>query len=213
MKIPSLAFLAAFLLSACGGLFKTQEVMPTVYELRAGTVPAAARRLPHTLLVARPRTRPGLDSDRIAVTLADRRLDAYGNSRWSASLPALVESLLIEDLRSSAGWQAVVPERSAFGGHYLLQPEIESFEADYSGGGSAPTIRVHLRAELGLIAERRLVGVLEGSSAVVARADHQRDVTAAFEAAFADAAQQLIAAVNAAAAADESANPAKAPGS
>lgn len=212
MKIPSLAFLTALLLTACGGLFRTQEVMPTVYELRAATIPVAARRLPHTLLVARPRTRPGLDSDRIAVTLADQRLDAYGNSRWSASLPALVESLLIEDLRSSAGWQAVVPERSAFGGRYLLQPEIESFEADYSGGGSVPTIRVHLRAELGLVAERRLVAVIEGSSAVPARADHQRDVTVAFAAAYADAAQQLIAAVNAAAAADATANPAKPPG-
>lgn len=212
MKTPTLAFLAAFLLTACGSLFKTQEVMPTVYQLRAGPVPAAAARIPVTLLVARPRTRPGLDTDRIAVTLADRRLDAYGNSRWSATLPTLVESLLIDGLRSSGGWQAVVPERSAFGGRYLLQPEIESFEADYSAGSGAPTIRVHLSGELGQSSERHLVAIVEGNSSVRAAADRQREVTAAFEAAYAEAAAQLIGAVNAAAAAEQAAATATAPG-
>ena len=203
MKTPTLAFLAAFLLTACGGLFKTQEVMPTVYELRAGPVPAATARIPVTLEVARPRTRPGLDTDRIAVTLADRRLDAYGSSRWSAMLPALVESVLIDGLRSSGGWQAVVPARSAFGGRYLLQPEIASFEADYSGGTGAPTIHVHLIAELGQSSERQLVAIIEGQSSIRAAADRQRDVTAAFQAACAEAVAQLIGALNAAAAAAE----------
>ena len=76
MKTSSLAIPVLVLLAGCGSLFKTTEVMPTVYELRAPTPEPAASRLPATLIVARPRTRPGLATDRIAVTLADRRLDA-----------------------------------------------------------------------------------------------------------------------------------------
>ena len=197
MKTPSLILLPALFLAACGGVFQTHEVVPTVYELKSPPVEVSPARIPATLRVARPRTRPGLDSERIAVTLADRRLDAYGGSRWSAALPALVEALLIEGLRASGGWQAVVPEHTAFGGDYLLQPEIEAFEADYSAGGP-PTVRVRLRAELGLNAERRLLAAVEGSAAVRATADRQREVIAAFETAYGQAAAALITAINAA---------------
>ncbi len=199
MKATGLILLPALLLGACGGVFQTHEVVPTVYELKAPTVAAAPARIAATLRVGRPRTRPGLDSERVAVTLPDQRLDAYGGSRWSAALPLLVQSLLIEGLRSSGGWQAVVPEHTAFGGDYLLEPEIEAFEADYSAG-TPPTVRVRLRAELGEHATRRLIAVVEGSATVRATADRQREVIAAFETAYGEAAAALIGAVNAAAA-------------
>ena len=204
MKIPSLVLVAALGLSACGSVFQTHEIVPTVYELKSPPVASAPKAIAATLRIARPRTRPGLDSERIAVTLADRRLDGYGGTRWSAPLPALVESLLAEGFRASGGWQAVVPERSAFGGEYVLQPEIEAFEADYSAGGP-PTVRVRLRAELGLNSDRRLIATLEGSAAVRATADRQREVIAAFESAYGEAAATLISSVNAAAAAAEAA--------
>lgn len=200
MKIRSLVLLLALGVSACGSVFQTHETAPTVYELKSPAVESAPSRVPATLRIVRPRTRPGLDSDRVTVALADRRLDAYGGTRWSAPLPALVESLLAAGFRASGGWQAVVPERSAFGGDFVLQPEIEAFEADYSAGGP-PTVRVRLRAELGLNSDRHLVAALEGSAAVHATADRQREVIAAFESAYGEAAAILIRAVNAAAAA------------
>lgn len=205
MKTPILVLLSALLLSACGAVFQTKEVTATVYELKAAPVEAAPARLAATLRVARPRARPGLDTDRIAVTFKDLRLDAYGGSRWSAALPTLVQSLLIEGLRGSGGWTAVVPEHTAFGGDYLLQPEIESFEADYSAGGP-PTVRVHLRAELGLHAEHRLLAAPEATSAVRATADRQREVIEAFESAYGQAASALIKAINVAAAAPKPTN-------
>jgi cholesterol transport system auxiliary component len=205
MKSSSIVGLgaSALALAACSGVFRSHEAPPVVYELRAGALAPAPGRVAATLVVARPRTRPGLDSDRIAVTLPDRRLDVYVGTRWSAPLPVLVESLLIEGLRSSGGWQAVVPERSQFGGRYVLQTEIGAFEADYTGGAGAPTVRVRLRGELGLALERRLVASAEGGAAVTAAADRQREVTAAFEAAYREAAAQLIAAIDAAALATE----------
>jgi len=205
MKASNIVVLVAstVALAGCSGLFRSHESVPAVYELRAAAVAAAPERVAATLLVARPRARPGLDTDRIAVTLPDLRLDAYAGSRWSASLPLLVEALLIDSLRSSGGWQAVVPERSQFGGKYLLQTEIREFEADYAGGTAAPIIRVRLRGELGLVGERRLVASAEGSATAVAAADRQREVVAAFQAAYAVAAAQLVVAIDAAALAAE----------
>jgi len=199
MKHLLLALASLGLLSACGSLFQTHEVMPTVYELRAPAPAPAASRRPGTLIVARARVRPGLESDRIAVTLADRRLDAYGGSRWSAPLPEMVGALLIAGLRESRGFEAVVPERSAFGGEFLLQPEIEAFEADYSQGGAPPTVHVRLGGEFGLKGERRMLATVTGSADVRAAADRQREVIAAFESAYAKAAAEMIAAINAAA--------------
>ncbi len=202
-RLVRLAASAALLpLAACGSLFQSHAAPEVVYELKAGTPPAATTRLAATLLVARPRARPGLDSDRIAVTLPGERLDAYGGARWSAPLPELVESLLIEELRAAGGWQSVVGARDAFGGRYLLEVDIEAFEADYAAAGSAPSVRVRLSGQLGLESERRLLATVEGSASVAAGADRQREVLAAFGRAFADASAQLIAAADAAAAGD-----------
>jgi cholesterol transport system auxiliary component len=206
MKHSTLAALAAtFPLAACSGLFHSQAPVAAVYELRAGPVAQAATPSAATLVVSRPRARPGLDSDRIAVQLADRRLDAYAGARWSAPLPDLVESLLVEGLRASGGFQSVVSERGEFVGRYLLEPEITDFEADYSRGAGAPTVRVRLHAQFGLVTEHRPLATLEGSAEVTAAADRQREVTAAFEAAYRQAAGQLIAALGAAAAAADAA--------
>ena len=187
------------LCSACGGLFRSHDATPVVYQLRAPAVGAAPGMVDGTLVVARPRAHPGLDGDRIVVALADRRLDAYVGARWSAPLPRLVEALLVDGFRSSGGWRAVVTEASAFPGQYLLQTEIGDFSADYSAGDGPPIARVTLRAELGVFSGRRLVSTFEASAAVRAAADRQRDVAAAFEAAYGQAASQLIASANGAA--------------
>lgn len=192
-------------LGACAGMFRSQSAAPEVYALRAGPAVVTPHAVEATLVVARPVARPGLDGDRIAVTLPDRRLDAYAGGRWSAPLPRLVEGLLVDGLRGAAAFRAVVTERSAFGGRYLLQVEITEFAADYAAVGATPVARVTLRGELGIGTERRLIASVTGSAAMPAKADRQRDVAAAFESAYAAAAAQLIEAVDEAAFAEASA--------
>jgi ABC-type uncharacterized transport system auxiliary subunit len=197
--IMGLAACALAIYGCGGGLFQSHEVAPNVYQLRAPAVAAAPARVAATLVVARPRARPGLESDRLVVTLPDRRIDVYAGSRWSAPLPDLVESLLLDGLRSSGGWQAVVSERSEFPGRYLLQTEIREFAADYATGRGPPTVRVTLLGEFGSRAGQRFGASVEGHAEVTAGADRQREVVAAFEAAYGQAAALLIAAVQAAA--------------
>lgn len=193
-------FACAAPIAGCGGgLFQSHEVAPLVYQLRAPSVAAAPVRIAATLVVARPRASTGLDTDRIVVTLPDRRVDVLAGSRWSAPLPHLVESLLLDGLRASGGWQAVVSERSEFTGRYLLQTEIREFAADYATGRGPPTVRVTLRGEFGSRTGQRFGADVDGRAEVVALGERQRDVVAAFEKAYGLAAADLIAAVDAAA--------------
>jgi len=204
MRWAVLGLVAA--VAGCGGVFQTHESPPVVYTLHAATPAAAsAAAVAATLVVARPTARPGLDSERIAVRLADRRLDAYAGATWSASPPRLVQALLIDAFRGAGGWRAVVTEQSAFPGRYLLQTEVADFAADYTEPGGAPLVRVELRGELGLSAERRLLATVAGRGEVRAAADRQREVVAAFDAAAAHAVAELVAAADAAALAAEAA--------
>lgn len=189
-------------LAGCGSVFQSHESAPVTYALRGAAPVAAPAQVAATLVVARPVARAGLDSERIAVRLPELQLDGYAGARWSAPPPRLVEALLLDALRAAGGWRAVVSEHSAFGGRYLLQTEITDFAADYAAGG-APLVRVALRGELGLAAERRLVASVAGRGEVRAAADRQREVAAAFEQAAARAVEELVAAADAAALAAE----------
>ena len=195
----------AGLLAGCGGLFQSHQSAPQVYELRPPAGAALAPRVAATLVLARPSARPGLDSERIAVRLPDRRLDAFAGSRFSAPVTVLVQSLLIEELRARGGFEAVVAERGAFDGRYLLQTEVREFAAVYPSEGAAPLVRVALHAELGRATDRRLLATLDGQGEKAAAGNRLRDVLAAFEAAYAEAADVLVAGVHAAALADATA--------
>ena len=201
--LAGLAGLGASLLSGCGGgLLQSHQVAPQVYELRPPAGAPLAPRVAATLVVARPATRPGLDTERIAVLLPDRRVDSFAGSRWSAPVPVLVQSLLIEGLRARGGFEAVIAERGAFNGRYLLQAEVREFAAVYAGEGAAPLVRVALHAQLGRVADGRLLATLDGRGEKPAAGNRLRDVLVAFEAAYAEAADALAAGAHAAAFAD-----------
>jgi cholesterol transport system auxiliary component len=187
---------SALLLSACSGLLQNRVPEPDVYRLMPTSLHAGSVTHDAVLLVARPSARPGLDSDHLAVTLADRRSDVYAGARWEASVPRMVEGLLVDALRSTATARAVVSEHSAFRGRYLLQTEVTEFSADYGTGSAVPTIRISVRGELGIPSEHRLLATVTGSGAVVATADRRHDVVAAYQAAWDLAAAELVRAVD-----------------
>ena len=107
------------LLSGCGSLLESNEPPMQSYILRtalADTVagaPASGAVLP-VLQVFRPQAAAGLDSDRIAVVRADRRFDGYAASRWSDSVPKLLESLVVESLSQSGRFRAVLADAGGF---------------------------------------------------------------------------------------------------
>lgn len=186
------------LLAGCGGLFQTKETAAdAVYELRAPAATPLAPAIPGEIVVLRPIARPGLDTDRVVVALPDRRLDAFRATRWSAPLPDVVQSLLLDGLRARGAWQTVLPERGEFRGRYALQTEIRDFQAEYATEGAAPTVRVTLRGDLGRAPDRAPIASATGTGEVRAASNRMRDVAAAFEAAYAAAATQVVDAIHA----------------
>src|SRR5260370_31882412 len=102
-------------------------------------------------------------------------------SRWPAGVPAVVEAVAVDALRSSGAWSTVQDSASAFSSDYLLQIVIRRFEADYSVSSAAPEVHVVLDCTVGRRAGREVLDsfVAEGSAA--AAANRLGDVVSAFE--------------------------------
>ena len=91
----SLFVAAAMTLTACGSLFSSKEPAPSLYLLSVSPGQAGAE-IAADLSILRPQVRSGLDTDRIAVLYADRRLDYYAVARWSAPLDEVVQDLALQ---------------------------------------------------------------------------------------------------------------------
>src|SRR5688572_32519626 len=133
-QVPGLVILAILSSGCTSGLLDSKQLPQQTFVLAAVPARAAAADvLPVDLTVARPTTRPGLDTERIAVIFPDRRLDYYSASRWGASADIVVQNLLVESLRNSGRLRTAQGDLSAFSSNYLLQTELHDFQAEYSG--------------------------------------------------------------------------------
>jgi cholesterol transport system auxiliary component len=96
-------------------------------------------------------------------------------------LPDVVETLAIDTLRASGSWAAVHDAPSPFVSEYLLQINIRRFEADYTGGGEAPTVYVTLDCTLARRTGRELLTSFAVNGVAEAEANRMSSVVAAFE--------------------------------
>ena len=165
------AVFAAACLAACGSLFQSKVKPPTIYWLSAGAespalgTPAADSpaagdpppAIPVDLTVLKPRMRPGLESDRIAVLYPDRHLDYFADARWSGPLGEVIEDLAVQEFRSHANLRTARGDASVFGSARWLEIEVTDFQAEYTSA-AAPTVHVHLVARLGGSGDRRILG-------------------------------------------------------
>ncbi len=196
--------------AACtGSLFRSKVSPPTIYMLSAaagvrshieaaeGTSGAAgsaqSAQIPVDLAVLKPRVRVGLESDRIAILYPDGRLDYFANARWTGPLAEVVQDLAVRELHSRANLRTISGDTSAFGSSYWLEIEVTDFQAEYPAGASAPTVHVHLLAQLGSSGDRRLLGQIEGTAQQTAAQNRLTSIVDAYARA-ADAAFAQIAA-------------------
>jgi ABC-type uncharacterized transport system auxiliary subunit len=178
-------------LTACRSLFVGQESAEIVYALELHSAAPLVPLVNSVLTVERPFAPSGLDSERIAVTLPDGRLDVLAGARWSAPPAELIQTLLVDSLRARGGWREVVSDRSKFAGRYLVSIEIRAFSANYERPGAAPCVRVWLHGDLGSTNRRDLLGTFDAHGESQASADRQSAVVAAFESALATALAQF----------------------
>ena len=202
-----LAALLTALLAGCGGVFESSLAAPQTYVLRmpASAAPAGTNGQAGagSLLVRRPEAGPGLDSNRIALLRSDRRFDFYAASLWAAPAPDVIESVVIDALRGSGTFTAVLDDASPFVPRYDLRITLQRFEADYTAGGDAPTVHVVLDCTLGRHRDRALLSSFTARGSAQAGEDRLGSVVAAFEAATNSAMAELARATSAAIAAEK----------
>jgi cholesterol transport system auxiliary component len=172
-------------------LLVSEAPADTVYAPGLPPATPLAPRVDSILTLEPPYARPGLDSERIVVSLPDRRLDVLSGARWSAPAIELVQALLVDSLRARGGWREVVSDRSGLAGGYLLYTEIRAFSADYERAGAAPLVHIWLHGDLGRANRRDLLGSFDAHAEAQAGADRQTAVVAAFETALAAALVQF----------------------
>jgi cholesterol transport system auxiliary component len=165
--------LPALFLAACtGSLFQSKAVPPVVYLLSpiAGSPagdPAApgAPKIPVDLAILRPKLRPGLESDRIAVLYPDRHLDYFAGARWSGPLGEVLQDLAVQEFRNHANLRSVsAADASMFASAYWLEIEVADFQAQYASAATAPTVHVHFLARLGSSGDRRILAQFEANA-------------------------------------------------
>jgi cholesterol transport system auxiliary component len=188
--------LLGMLLSGCSGLLHSSVQPEQTYYLRAAlatpaAAPAATPATASSLRVEQPVASPGLDSSHIMLVQADHRMNFYAGSRWPGAAPQLIDALTVETLRASGAWNSVQDSASAFPADYLLQITVRRFNADYTGGGTAPEVQVALDCTLGRREGREVIATFVAQGAATAAADRMSDVVAAFEQATRAALQTL----------------------
>jgi cholesterol transport system auxiliary component len=170
-------------LSACASILRSNAPASQVYLLRATPAPlekSVATPAASSLQVALPQAAPGLYSDRIVIVEPAHRMSYYARSQWAAPVPVLLQTLIVERLRTTGAWVAVNDSESAFASEYYLQIAIRRFEAEYAADPS-PTVRVNLDCAIGRRASRELLATFSVEGAAQATANRVSAVVAAFE--------------------------------
>jgi cholesterol transport system auxiliary component len=203
MIAGSLVLCPALMLSACGGLLESRLDSPQSYVLRLPPPPSQPGDTPlGSVLVQRPETGPGLHTDRIALVRDGGRFDFYEAARWAAPTPDLLESALVDALRATGRYSAVMDDASPFAPRYDLRVTLRRFEADYASGGTNPVIHVVMDCTLGRRRDRQLLASFTAQGSARADANRLGAVIAAFESASAAAVAQLLGATHEAVSAD-----------
>jgi ABC-type uncharacterized transport system auxiliary subunit len=183
-------------LAACGGL-RSKEPLDQVYLLRAAAISAAAPAQPPVAGVValyRPEVQPGLESERIALVRSGNRLDYYAASRWSGSLPHVIEAFATQTLLSSGRFELINDSEHGSGGaRFLLSLTVRHFEADYSADEkAAPTVHVAFECVLLEGVTHTPLGRCDGEALVSAQANRMESIVQAFEAAARQAMERVV---------------------
>jgi len=110
------------------------------------------------MIVERPIAAAGLNSQKIALQRSPVTLDYFAHANWTDTAPQLVQTLLIESFENTGKIRAVTRESTSLRPDYVLQTELREFQAEYTTGAQAPTVRVRLNAKLIRLPDRTIIG-------------------------------------------------------
>ena len=190
-RTPACLLAATLVLSACGGLTRSDKPADTVWWLQPVTgmtqADAAQTPLPIDLSVS---VVPGLDSDRILTLSGDAELKPYAGARWAENLPELVSSLIGRSLQASGRFEVSQQRSASSRAGCDLQLELREFFARLGSGGHTTVVSVELdgRYQCGSDAPRSL----RSRASVEVAAEQMNVIVASFQHALDDVTVDIL---------------------
>jgi cholesterol transport system auxiliary component len=186
-----LALSSATALAGCGSLLEAPEPMP-IYVMRPQFPVMTAPKVTWSLAIVRPSAPAALDTDRIAILQPGGILDYYAKAQYADTLPALVETALLDAFARSAALPGI--GRSAEGLHsdYHLYTDIKNFEARYDVADGVPSATVTLAVRLVTSRGRISAGTTTITKTVAASANSIAAATAALGEALASVTSEIV---------------------
>ena len=184
--------LAVALLGGCAGGLQRDAPEPATYVLtppRPEVVTTVF--LPADVAVLAPRAVPELATERIATRWPGNRIDYYAGARWGGEAARVVQSALVEGLRSTGNLRSVQADPTRFRPTHVLSVELTRLEADYAAGG-LPIARVEMTAALAHHPERRALASWTVRAEQPASANTLTAVMAALDEAFSRAGVEVV---------------------
>jgi cholesterol transport system auxiliary component len=144
------------------------------------------------LTILRPEVAPGLNTDRIALTQPDGRMDYYANATYPDRLANIIQQALLDGFESSGRIDAVAREQDALSADYNLAVELKDFAAHYSQPDGIPGVSVSITVKLTTARGRDIVGNFSTTQTATASANSAGAVAGALQQALGAAVTQIV---------------------
>ncbi|MGO8918427.1 MAG: ABC-type transport auxiliary lipoprotein family protein [Stellaceae bacterium] len=192
-RMPRRLVLAALALTpAACSLLSLGGAPPKLYTLTpASDFPAGGVRVSWQLLIDVPASAAALDTERIVLSRGPTTIDYFADAAWTDRAPLMVQSLLVQSFENSGRIGAIARESLSLRADYVLQTELRDFEAEYAGA-AAPVVHVQLAVKLIRMPERAIVAQQRFDATSPAAANQVPAIVEAFNAAFQQAARQIV---------------------
>ena len=182
-------------LGACASM--VGEKPRPLYRLMApADIGANLPRTKAQIVVDSPYAPEGLELRRIAVVRASNGLDYLADGDWADRTPNMLRAVLVEAFENSKAVAAVGPDTLDLRADFEIDGDLRHFEAVYdSHGGTpsgAPTVWATLAVKLVKVPEHKILAQTLISAHEAAAANATPQIVAAFNAATASVAKQVV---------------------
>ena len=153
---------------------------------------AGGEKVKWALTILRPEVAPGLNTDRIALTQPDGRMDYFANATYPDRLSNIVQQALLDGFESSGRIDAVAREQDALSADYNLAIEVKDFAAHYGQPDGIPGVSVGITVKLTTAHGRDIVGSFSTTQTGTASANSAGAAVGALQQALDAAVTQIV---------------------
>lgn len=164
-----------------------------VYTPRASSTTASTgAAVPWQIRIEAPKSSDFLDSTHIAVRRANNTLQVFGATRWSDSVPNLLQSSLTQTFNDSGKINAVTGLDSNTISDAILLLDIRQFEAVYDDGDQSAAAVISVQANIQLQKTNRIIASKHFMVSIPAANKKIPQVMTAFDAALQQVSQDIL---------------------